>query len=163
MTKLVALEPSAPATARRHRILLVDDDPTTRRVMELMLQAQGYDDIVHASNGDEALQVMGEKRPDLVLLDVMLPGTNGYEVAARVKNDPATQGIPIIMVTTLQDRQSRILGLRAGVEEFLPKPVDRVELAVRVRNLLRLKEYNDFLAEHAQILEREVRERTAAL
>jgi putative two-component system response regulator len=84
-------------------------------------------------------------------------------VATRVKDDPATQAIPIIMVTTLQDRESRILGLRAGVEEFLTKPVDRVELAVRVRNLLRLKEYNDFLADHSRILEREVRERTAAL
>ncbi|HSD60509.1 MAG TPA: HD domain-containing phosphohydrolase, partial [Burkholderiales bacterium] len=163
MTKLVALEPSTEAPVHSHRILLVDDDPATVRVMAAMLRAQGYHDVTHAASGEEALRAVGEKRPDLILLDVMLPGMDGYEVAARVKDDPATQAIPIIMVTTLQDRQSRLLGLKAGVEEFLTKPADRVELTVRVRNLLRIKDYNDFLADHARILEREVRERTAAL
>ncbi len=163
MTKLATLGHPGPADAASRRILLVDDDPVSLRVTDLMLRAEGYGNLDHASSGEEALRRMSAARPDLLLLDVMLPGMDGYEVAQRVKENSATQAVPIIMLTSLQDRQSRLLGLRAGVEEFLTKPVDRVELAVRVRNLLRLKEYSDFLADHAAILESEVRERTAAL
>lgn len=157
------LEATAPAQERHQRILLVDDDPITREVIARMLRAEGHHHVIHGASGEEALDRLRESPPDLVLLDIMLPGMDGYDVAARIKGDPATRGIPIIMMTTLHDRDSLLLGLRAGVEEFVTKPVDRVELAVRVRNLLRLKAYNDFLADHARILEREVRERTAAL
>ncbi|HEX6828098.1 MAG TPA: HD domain-containing phosphohydrolase [Burkholderiales bacterium] len=163
MSTHATLELTAVAPQRHQSILLVDDDPIGREVMGRMLRAEGHHHIIHSSSGEEALDIIKETPPDLVLLDIMLPGMDGYDVAARIKADPATKSIPVIMVTTLQGRDSLLLGLRAGVEEFVSKPVDRVELAVRVRNLLRLKEYNDFLADHARILEREVRERTAAL
>jgi putative two-component system response regulator len=163
MIKLAWLAPSAGPAAHQPSIVLVDDDPLARAVMDRMLRAEGYSNLLHAPSGEEAVRLAQEKRPDLILLDIMLPGMDGYEVAASLKANPATRAIPIIMVTSLQDRSSLLLGLRAGVEEFLTKPVDHLELAVRVRNLLRLKDYNDFLADHARILEREVRERTAAL
>jgi putative two-component system response regulator len=158
-----SLETTPSASEGHQRILLVDDDPIVRQVLARMLRAEGYHDLAHASSGEEALELVQAKPPDLILLDVMLPGLDGYDLAARIKGDPATRAIPIIMMTTLQGRDSLLLGLRAGVEEFLTKPVDRVELAVRVRNLLRLKAYSDLLADHARILEREVTERTAAL
>lgn len=158
-----SLEAIPPGQETHQRILLVDDDPLVRQVLARMLRAEGYHELIHAASGEEALELMQAKPPDLVLLDIMLPGMDGYELAARIKGDPATRAIPVIMMTTLQGRDSLLLGLRAGVEEFLTKPVDRVEITVRVRNLLRLKAYNDFLANHARILEREVMERTAAL
>jgi len=92
-----------------------------------------------------------------------MPGMNGFEVAGKLKQDDATKSIPIIMVTSLNDKASRLLALNLGAEDFLTKPIDRAELWVRVRNLLRLKEYNDFLAEHAHTLEVKVYERTTQL
>jgi putative two-component system response regulator len=94
---------------------------------------------------------------------VMMPGMSGHEVAARLKQDERTRNIPIIMVTALDDRESRLLALKAGAEEFLNKPVDRSELWVRVRNLLRLKEYQNSLATHNAMLEQQVAERTEQL
>jgi putative two-component system response regulator len=93
----------------------------------------------------------------------MMPGMDGYEVARQLKADPATASIPIVMVTALDDRYSRLRGLEAGAEEFVTKPVDRLELRVRVRNLLRLKEYSDFLADHNRTLDAQVQERTRQL
>jgi putative two-component system response regulator len=145
------------------KILIVDDDQATRRVTDLLLKAEGYGQVLQASTGTEALETVAAEKPDLILLDVMLPGIDGYTVAERLKEHTATRSIPIIMVTGLHDRESRILGLRAGVEEFLTKPVDRVELAIRVRNLLRLKEYSDFLANYTRILEADVQNRTTQL
>ena len=101
--------------------------------------------------------------PDLILLDVMMPGMDGYQVAGILKADPATSNIPIIMVTAQIDRSARLAGLNAGAEEFLTKPVDRAELWLRVRNLLRLKAFGDFLQNHSAILEQQVQARTAEL
>jgi PAS domain S-box-containing protein len=111
---------------------------------------------VTAGSGEEALAAVAERPPDLILLDIMMAGMDGYQVAARLKSDSATKNIPIIMVTALDDRNARMLGLNAGAEDFLTKPVDRAELSVRVRNLLRLKAYS-----HS--LEGEVGMRTAEL
>jgi len=97
------------------------------------------------------------------LLDAMMPGMTGFQVATRLKSDENTRHIPIVMVTALDDHSSKLQALECGVEEFLQKPVDRAELLVRVRNLLRLKEYADFLQNHAQQLETQVRERTQQL
>src|SRR6185369_8738697 len=116
-----------------------------------------------AANGGDALAMIAVRAPDLILLDVMMPELDGYEVARRLKSDAATANIPIIMVTAKTDRDSRLAGLAAGAEEFLTKPVDRAELYLRVRNLLRLKAIDDFLRDQSVILERLVRERTAEL
>ena len=106
---------------------------------------------------------MALQPPDLILLDIMMPGMDGHQVAARLKGDAATRNIPIIMITALDDRSSRMLGLSAGAEDFLTKPVDRAELCVRVRNLLRLKNYGDYFDKYSQRLEGEVVSRTADL
>lgn len=89
--------------------------------------------------GEEALALVAQKPPGLILLDIMTPGMNGYQVAAHIKGKVATKNIPIIIVTALDDRNARVRRLSAGAEDFLTKPVDRIELCVQVRNLLRLK------------------------
>jgi putative two-component system response regulator len=143
-------------------ILIVDDEPRNTRLVEAQLANQGYR-IRTANNGEEALRQAQAEPPDLILLDVMMPGMSGYEVAARLKQDQRTLSIPIIMVTALDDRESRLQSLEAGAEEFLNKPVDRSELWIRVRNLLRLKDYQNFLSRHNDILEQQVEERTRQL
>jgi PAS domain S-box-containing protein len=143
------------------RILIVDDEPHNRQLLEVML-GPGYE-LLTAASGEEALATVARQLPDLVLLDVMMPGMDGYAVVATIKGQPATSNIPVIMITALDDRNSRLLGLNAGAEDFLTKPVDRTELCVRVRNLLRLKAYADYHDRYNQILEGEVASRTAEL
>ena len=130
---------SRSTAARAARILIVDDERRNRDLLEVMLSADGYV-LGMASGGVEALEEVRRQHPDLILLDVMMPGMDGYQVAARIKGDPATRHIPIILLTALDDRNSRIHGLSAGAEEYLTKPVNRHELSLRVRNLLRLRE-----------------------
>jgi signal transduction histidine kinase len=120
-------------------ILIVDDEIGNRKLLDMLLQREGYLTLC-AANGEQALASVGQCLPDLILLDVMMPGMDGYQVAAILKADPATLNIPIIMVTAQIDRKARLAGLRAGVEDFLTKPFDQVELWLRVRNLLRLKQ-----------------------
>jgi CheY-like chemotaxis protein len=117
------------------RILIVDDEIQNRQVLEAMLTPEGYL-VQSAQNYQEALAILTEQPPDLILLDVMMPGVDGYQVAARLKGDPSTKHIPIIMVTALDSRDARMLGMNAGVERFITKPVDRAELCDRVRTLL---------------------------
>ena len=144
------------------RILVVDDEERNRRLLAAMLEAEGYS-AAEAADGTRALELARQSPPDLILLDIMMPGIDGFEVARALKADAATKAIPIVMVTALDDRASRLRGLEAGAEEFVIKPVDRNELRIRVRNLLRLKEFSDFLANHNRILEEQVRKRTAKL
>jgi len=143
-------------------ILIVDDEPINCKLLESLLQPEGYLTVT-AGSGAQALSLLAKSAPDLILLDVMMPELDGYQVAALLKADPVTSNIPIIMVTALNDRDARIAGLQAGAEEFLSKPVDRAELWLRVRNLLRLKDYSDFLRNHNLLLEQEVMARTADL
>jgi len=126
------------------RVLIVDDERRNVELLKVMLAPEGYT-ILTASNGPEALGLLEDQQPDLILLDVMMPGMDGYEVAGKIKANPATKNIPVIMLTALDDRNARMLGLNAGAEDFLTKPMDRAELCVRVRNLLRLKAYGDKL------------------
>jgi diguanylate cyclase (GGDEF)-like protein/PAS domain S-box-containing protein len=143
-------------------ILIVDDEIQNRRLLEILLKPEGYL-TRSAANGEDALASISESAPDLILLDVMMPGMDGYEIASLLKAQPATANIPIIMVTAQIDSKARLNGLSAGAEEFITKPVDRAELWLRVRNLLRLKTLSDFFQNQSGLLENTVKERTAEL
>jgi signal transduction histidine kinase len=120
-------------------VLIVDDEMHNRKLLEVLLRHKGYVTL-SATGGEQALAMMTQCTPDLILLDIMMPDMDGYQVARILKANPATAIIPIIMVTAQIDRSTRLAGLNAGVEEFLTKPVDQAELWLRVRNLLRLKD-----------------------
>jgi cyclic di-GMP phosphodiesterase len=143
-------------------VLVVDDEESNRRVLHAMLEAEGYR-ITLAPDGPQALAAAAAQTPDLVLLDVMMPGMDGFEVTARLKADGRMRGVPVILCTALDDRDARLHGLKAGAEDFVTKPIDRVELMIRVRNLLKLKEYSDFLANYNRLLEERVTERSREL
>ena len=143
-------------------IQIVDDDIRNTRLLEAQLKSEGYE-VMCAFSGEECIEQLKERLPDLILLDIMMPGMSGFDVAGRLKADVRTRNIPVIMVTALDDRDSRLHALHMGAEEFLNKPVDRSELWIRVRNMLRLKEYQNFLADHNRILEEQVAARTQAL
>lgn len=151
------LKMSAP-----NKILIVDDEPRNCKLLETLLTHEQYRTSI-AYSGEQALVMIKQDLPDLILLDVMMSGMNGFQVAGKLKADPATQQIPIIMVTALEDRNSMLNALNMGAEEFISKPVNTSELKVRVRNLLRLKEYGDFLAQHNLLLNQQVAERTEQL
>ncbi|MDQ3068857.1 MAG: response regulator [Acidobacteriota bacterium] len=136
------------------RVLIVDDERQNRQLLEVMLKAEGYE-VTLAANGADALAAVASSPPDLILLDIMMPEMDGFQVTAAIKTNVATRSIPVILVTALDDRDARLQGLKAGAEDFLSKPVDRVELTVRVRNLLRLKSYGDFFNKYSATLERE--------
>ena len=140
----VKVNPSSDVGASPGCILIVDDERHNRELLEVMLKPEGFL-LLSAATGEEALAIVARQPPDLILLDVMMPGMDGYEVAGRIKSDPNTKNIPVILLTALDDRNAKMLGLNAGAEDFLTKPVDRAELSVRVRNLLRIKAYSDKL------------------
>ena len=120
------------------RILVVDDIPTNVRLLEAKLTAEYYD-VIGAHDGRDALRIAEREAPDLVLLDVMMPGMDGFEVCRQLKSNPATRHLPVVMVTALSDVSDRVKGLEAGADDFLSKPVNDVALFARVRSLVRLK------------------------
>ncbi|MBV9512247.1 MAG: PleD family two-component system response regulator [Caulobacteraceae bacterium] len=126
------------------RILVVDDIEANVRLLEAKLTAEYYD-VITASDGPTALAVAAAEHPDIVLLDVMMPGMDGFEVCRRLKEDSITRHIPVVLVTALDGRNDRIAGLEAGADEFLNKPIDDVMLFSRVRSLTRLKTVIDEL------------------
>src|SRR5689334_14087963 len=130
-------------------ILIVDDEPFGRDTLTALLQPQGYQ-LLLAANGPEALAQAAAHPPDLVLLDVMMPGMDGFEVCRRVRADPLLREVPVIMLTALDDRVSRLQGIEAGADDFITKPFDRVELRSRVRTITRLNRYRRLLAERAR-------------
>ena len=144
------------------RILIVDDEPQNCKLLETLLRPEGYL-TVSAASGEAAFASISQHTPDLILLDVMMPGMDGYQVASRLKASSVTSHIPIILVSALADRSARLAGLDAGAEEYLTKPIDRAELWLRVRNLLRLKAFSDFLKNHSTILEQQVEARATDL
>ena len=138
-------EPGSPvAPERAASVLIVDDQSHNRELLKVMLMPEGFE-LTTATSGEEALTAVARNPPDLILLDVMMPGMSGHEVAARLKGDEVSKHIPIILITANDDRSDRLVGLSAGADDFLTKPVDRAELSVRVRNLLRVKSYGDEL------------------
>jgi signal transduction histidine kinase/DNA-binding response OmpR family regulator len=140
----VMMNPRSDAQEQPACVLIVDDERHNRELLEIMLRPEGFV-ILSASSGEEALAMVERQQPDLILLDVMMPGMDGYQVAGKIKGNPATESIPVVMLTALDDRNARMLGLNAGAEDFLTKPVNRAELSVRVKNLLKIKAYGDKL------------------
>lgn len=134
------------------RILVVDDIRTNIKVLEAKLTSEYYE-VITAGSGPEALDAAVQQKPDLILLDVMMPGMDGFEVCRRLKASPDTAHVPVIMVTALGDPEDRVQGLSAGADDFLTKPVDDVAMFARVRSLLRVKLMLDELR---------MRERTSA-
>ena len=118
------------------RVLIVDDERQNRNLLEIMLMGEGFD-LVTAAGGEEALAIVARQPPDLILLDVMMPGMDGYQVTAAIKGDAATRHIPVILITGRDDHGARTAGLDAGAAEFLSRPVDRAELCERMKTLLR--------------------------
>ncbi|MHC8318982.1 EAL domain-containing response regulator [Pseudomonas sp. LB3P31] len=139
-------------------LLIVDDETHVRKLLQILLQNQGYQTLT-ASSGEEALELVAQQPPDLILLDIMMPGMDGYEVARQLKSDKATSNIPIIMLSALGEHSARISGLEAGAEDYLSKPVESAELWLRVRNLLRLKAFGDYLKSHNLMLEEQLQQR----
>jgi PAS domain S-box-containing protein len=127
-------------------VLIVDDQPSAREVLRGSLLGQGYN-LVFASTGQEALTKATELGPDLILLDVMMPGMDGFEVCRHLRTDPVLVEVPIIMITALDDQASRLRGLEAGADDFVSKPFDRTELRARVRAITRLNRYRRLLLE----------------
>ena len=124
------------------RILIVDDNPTNVKVLQTRLAAEGYE-VITASDGEEGLATARQQTPDLILLDVMMPKLDGFEVCRRLRGDPTFPFTPIIMVTAMADSRDVIAGLEAGGDEYLTKPVDHAALAARVRSMLRIKRLHD--------------------
>ena len=151
------------------RILIVDDTPANVHILQARLAANGYD-IVTATDGEEALAAVRETQPDLILLDVMMPKMDGFEVCRRLRADASLPFIPIIMVTAKTDPKDVVAGLEAGGDEYLTKPVDQAALVARVKSMLRIKNLHDTVqglaeerAEWNRTLERRVEEQVGQL
>ncbi|MCX6564359.1 MAG: response regulator, partial [Candidatus Aminicenantes bacterium] len=133
-------------------ILVVDDEPQNIDLLEAYLVPQGYE-IVKAANGEEALGKLSGNQIDLILLDVLMPGIDGFEVTRRVRQDNTHRLLPIILVTVLRDTEDRVKGIEAGCDDFISSPVDKMELLARVRSLLKVKAYNDLISNYRKELE----------
>ena len=143
-------------------ILVVDDQPQNVELLEAYLVPLGYE-IIKAANGEEALAGLSGHPIDLILLDVMMPDMDGFEVIRKVRQILAYQRLPIILVSALRETGDRIKGIEAGCDDFLSKPVDKLELLTRVRSLLKVKAYNDLMSNYRKELESEVTRRTEEL
>jgi adenylate cyclase len=133
---------------RRWTILVVDDTPQNIKVLDAILSPRGYT-VVSATSGADALQKVQTDAPDLILLDILMPGMSGHEVAQRLRSDPATRFLPIVMVTALGAQEEKVKAIEAGADDFLTKPVNQLELLARVKSLLRIKEYHDTIQSQA--------------
>jgi adenylate cyclase len=143
------------------RVLVVDDSPHNIRLLDAILSPRGYA-VLPASSGAEALSKARSEEPDLVLLDVVMPEIDGYEVCRRLREDRATRLLPVIMITASGDHE-KVNALEAGADDFIQKPIDQAELLARVRSLLRIKQFQDELAELNRTLESRVLEQVEDL
>ena len=138
------MQPAADAVDRSPTILVVDDEAWNRTLVEAILSDNDYR-VIEAENGPEALERVEQELPDLILLDIMMPRMDGFEVCRRLKAKRSTFFVPVVMLTALSDRESKIRGLDAGADEFLNKPINRIELLARLRSLLRIRRLRDEL------------------
>ena len=143
------------------RILIVDDAPTNIRVLNEALESEYR--ISFAANGGDALSVASSIIPDLILLDIMMPDMDGYEVCRRLKADPALRDIPVIFITALNQQENEEVGLKLGGVDYITKPCNPALVRLRVRNQLELKRQRDMLADLNRALEEKVRQRTSSL
>jgi class 3 adenylate cyclase len=134
------------------KILAVDDTPQNLRLLEALLAKDGYS-VVTAGSGDEALRVIAEQHPDLLLVDIVMPGMDGYELTRRIRANDDTKFLPVVLMTASGD-QDKTRALESGADDFIPKPVAQHELSVRVRSLLRIKRYHDTVERQKQQLSR---------
>ncbi len=139
------------------RILIVDDNETNRDILVTRLNVHGYE-LLQAADGEEALAAARQHRPDVILLDVMMPKLDGIEVTRRIKSDPDMPFTPIILVTAKADSKDIVTGLEAGADEYLTKPVDQVSLVARVKSVLRIKQLHDTVTDWNKTLERRVKD-----
>jgi two-component system, cell cycle response regulator len=142
-----------PATEPPGRILVVDDNQDNIEIIATRLRYRGYE-ILEAGDGEQALALVHEAAPDLILLDVMLPDIDGYEISRRIKGNAELPFIPIILVTARDSTQDKVAGLDAGADDYLTKPINFPELEARVRSMLRIKRLQDELEEKNKELER---------
>lgn len=157
--------PSRPADGSDEysgKVLVVDDEALNRELLADLLAPLGYE-VRLAENGQRALELVGNDPPDVILLDVMMPDLDGFEVARRIKSDKTAQGIPVVMVTALNSVEDRVKALQAGANDFLSKPVDRLELEATVGSQMQVKAYHDFMKNYQIKLEAEVARRTEEL
>ena len=140
-------------------VLIVDDDPTARETLVAMLEGENYD-LQLAKDGVQALRMLGHIQPDLILLDVMMPGMDGFEVCRQIRSTPQLAEVPIILLTALDDRDSLLKGIESGADDFLTKPADRRELTARVRTITRLNRYRTLMEQRENI--RQMGERVVA-
>lgn len=138
---------------RSPKVLIVDDVPLNVELQKTYLLSAGYTVIV-AMDGQEAMQKIEQEHPDLILLDVMMPKLNGFEVCKQIKSNPLTQFIPVVMVTALQEVEDKIRGIEAGADDFISKPFNKMELMARVKSLLRIKFLHDELEDAKLQMER---------
>jgi len=143
--------PERTLPRRTPKILVVDDKLDTLLLLRELLGSRGYE-VMIATDADEAKDLVHSDRPDLVLLDVVMPGKSGYELCRELKEDPFTRLVPVIMITGLSDRDDRVRGIEAGADDFLSKPLYPEELFARVRSLLKLKEFTDELENAESVL-----------
>jgi adenylate cyclase len=127
---------------KQPRILVVDDTPQNVKLLSDLLRTKGYA-VLTATSGEQALETITVGAPDLVLLDVMMPGLSGYDVCRKIREEPATALLPVVFVTSLDAQQERVKGIEAGADDFLSKPINQPELFARVRSLLRVKQLQD--------------------
>jgi len=132
------------------KILIVDDDPTARETVVALLETENYQ-LELATDGFKALQMLEKLQPDLILLDVMMPGMDGFEVCRRIRATPQLAEVPIIILTALDDRASLLQGIESGADDFLHKPIDRQELIARVRTITRLNRYRTLLEQRENL------------
>ncbi len=119
----------------RYRILLIEDDPAISNVVELNLKLDNYE-VALAADGEEGLKMVAETDPDLIILDVMMPKVDGWQVLMQLRSEERTRDIPVIMLTAIGDEQSKVIGLRGGADDYVPKPFSPLELAARVKVIL---------------------------
>jgi len=137
--------------ATQPKILVVDDTPHNVKLLADLLGVKGYE-VATAATGEEALAKLAQEIPDIVLLDVMMPGLSGYDVCRRIRAEATTALLPVVLVTSLDPTQERVKGIEAGADDFLSKPINQPELFARVRSLLRIKSLQDDVGRHAEAL-----------